>query len=231
MSGISNSPRNITCRSSRSSTSPAASIPRTPGQPWYAEHGRCINSGKYDGLDFQAAVDAIAADLNRLGLGEKQITWRLRDWGISRQRYWGCPIPMIHCAACGTVPVPDEQLPVVLPVDLVPDGSGNPLLKDEAFLQCTCPRCGGEARRETDTMDTFVDSSWYFLRFACPDNDTRDAGFTGASTGCRSISTSAASSMRFCTCCTRASGRASCTNWAWWRSRSRSPICSPRAWC
>jgi leucyl-tRNA synthetase len=139
--------------------------------PWYAEHGRCINSGIYDGLEYQAAVDAIAADLSRLGLGEKQITWRLRDWGISRQRYWGCPIPVIHCATCGTVPVPDDQLPVVLPVDLVPDGSGNPLLKDDAFLKVACPRCGAGARRETDTMDTFVDSSWYFLRFACPDND------------------------------------------------------------
>jgi leucyl-tRNA synthetase len=139
--------------------------------PWYAEHGRCIHSGKYDGLDYHAAVDAIAADLRRSNLGEKQITWRLRDWGISRQRYWGCPIPVIHCTACGTVPVPDAQLPVVLPVDLVPDGSGNPLLKDESFLKVSCPRCGAQARRETDTMDTFVDSSWYFLRFACPDND------------------------------------------------------------
>jgi leucyl-tRNA synthetase len=139
--------------------------------PWYSDHGRCINSGKYDGLDFRAAVDAIAADLARLGYGEKQTTWRLRDWGISRQRYWGCPIPVIHCGSCGTHPVPDEQLPVVLPVDLVPDGSGNPLLKDEAFLAVPCPRCGGAAARETDTMDTFVDSSWYFLRFACPDNE------------------------------------------------------------
>ncbi len=138
--------------------------------PWYAEHGRCINSGPYDGLEYEAAVDAVAADLGRSNLGEKQITWRLRDWGISRQRYWGCPIPMIHCGACGSVPVPYDQLPVVLPVDLVPDGSGNPLLKDEAFLKVACPRCGAEARRETDTMDTFVDSSWYFLRFACPDN-------------------------------------------------------------
>jgi leucyl-tRNA synthetase len=138
--------------------------------PWYAEHGRCVNSGKYDGLEFQAAVAVIAEDLQRLNLGEKQVTWRLRDWGISRQRYWGCPIPVIHCGACGIVPVPDEQLPVV-PVDLVPDGSGNPLLKDEAFLSVACPRCGGKARRETDTMDTFVDSSWYFLRFACPDNN------------------------------------------------------------
>ena len=139
--------------------------------PWYSEHGRCVNSGKYDGLDFHAAVDAVAADLKRLGLGEKQITWRLRDWGISRQRYWGCPIPVIHCPGCGTVPVPDEQLPVLLPENLVPDGSGNPLAKDAAFLACTCPRCGAAARRETDTMDTFVDSSWYFLRYACADND------------------------------------------------------------
>src|SRR5882672_1622714 len=139
--------------------------------PWYADHGRCINSGPYDGLEFDAAVDAIAADLARLGLGEKQTTWRLRDWGISRQRYWGCPIPVIHCPGCGTVPVPDADLPVLLPADLVPDGSGNPLLKNEKFLNTPCPRCGGAARRETDTMDTFVDSSWYFLRFACSDND------------------------------------------------------------
>ncbi|MEA3173331.1 MAG: leucyl-tRNA synthetase [Gammaproteobacteria bacterium] len=140
-------------------------------KPWYSEHGRCVNSGKYDGLDYPQAVDAIAADLRTLGLGEKQTTWRLRDWGISRQRYWGCPIPIIHCRHCGAVPVPDEQLPVVLPEDLVPDGSGNPLLKDERFLKAACPKCGAEARRETDTMDTFVDSSWYFLRFACADND------------------------------------------------------------
>jgi leucyl-tRNA synthetase len=140
-------------------------------QPWYAEHGRCVNSGPYDGLNFQAAVDAVASDLIALGLGEKQTTWRLRDWGISRQRYWGCPIPIIHCKTCGAVPVPDEQLPVVLPVDLVPDGTGNPLLKDEAFLRVKCPKCGGEGRRETDTLDTFVDSSWYFLRFACADNE------------------------------------------------------------
>jgi leucyl-tRNA synthetase len=143
----------------------------TAWQPWYSEHGRCVNSGRYDGLDYDRAVNAVAMDLSAKGLGEKRTTWRLRDWGISRQRYWGCPIPIIHCKSCGAVPVPDEQLPVVLPTDLVPDGSGNPLLKDAAFLNVECPKCGADARRETDTMDTFVDSSWYFLRFACADND------------------------------------------------------------
>jgi len=135
----------------------------------YTDHGRCINSGKYDGLDFQQAVDAIASDLKKKELGEKQVQWRLRDWGISRQRYWGCPIPIVHCAACGDVPVPDDQLPVALPEDLVPDGTGNPLAKMPAFYETTCPSCGKPARRETDTMDTFVDSSWYFARYACPD--------------------------------------------------------------
>jgi leucyl-tRNA synthetase len=140
-------------------------------QPWYAEHGRCVHSGAYDGLDYQAAVDAIARDLEARGLGRTQVIWRLRDWGISRQRYWGCPIPIIHCPGCGDVPVPDDQLPVRLPADLVPDGSGNPLARSQAFLECSCPRCGRAARRETDTMDTFVDSSWYFFRYACPHND------------------------------------------------------------
>jgi leucyl-tRNA synthetase len=140
-------------------------------QPWYADHGRCVASGKYDGLDYAAAVQAIAADLEVAGLGARQVQWRLRDWGISRQRYWGCPIPLIHCDACGTVPVPDQDLPVVLPEDLVPDGTGNPLAKLTSFVECACPSCGGRARRETDTMDTFVDSSWYFLRFAAAGDD------------------------------------------------------------
>jgi leucyl-tRNA synthetase len=141
-------------------------------QEWYADKavGKCVNSGKYDGLNYEQAVDAIAADLAAKGLGEKKVQWRLRDWGVSRQRYWGCPIPIIHCEACGDVPVPDDQLPVVLPEDCVPDGSGNPLNKREDFRACTCPKCGKAARRETDTMDTFVDSSWYYARYACPDN-------------------------------------------------------------
>ncbi|OGA17423.1 MAG: leucine--tRNA ligase [Betaproteobacteria bacterium RIFCSPLOWO2_02_FULL_66_14] len=141
-----------------------------PWKPEYAEYGTCINSGKYDGLDYARAVDAIAADLAARGLGEKQVQWRLRDWGISRQRYWGCPIPIVHCERCGDVAVPDEQLPVVLPDHLVPDGTGNPLAKLPEFHRTACPSCGQPARRETDTMDTFVDSSWYFARFASPDN-------------------------------------------------------------
>jgi len=140
---------------------------------WYGDkaRGRCVNSGKYDGLDYAAAVDAIAADLAALNLGEKKTQFRLRDWGISRQRYWGCPIPIIHCDACGDVPVPAGQLPVVLPEDVVPDGAGNPLNRRADFVNCTCPKCGGAARRETDTMDTFVESSWYYARYACPDFD------------------------------------------------------------
>ena len=133
--------------------------------------GHLINSGQYDGLSFAQAIDAIAGALESLKLGTRQTTWRLRDWGISRQRYWGTPIPIIHCDSCGAVPVPEKDLPVVLPDDLIPDGSGNPLAKHTEFLQCKCPSCGKDARRETDTMDTFVDSSWYFMRYTSPGND------------------------------------------------------------
>lgn len=140
----------------------------TTWSEWYADKtkGVCIHSGKYDGLNYETAVNAIAADLSAKNLGEKQINWRLRDWGISRQRYWGCPIPIIHCDSCGDVPVPDKDLPVKLPEDCVPDGSGNPLNKLESFVHCACPQCGKPAKRETDTMDTFVDSSWYYARYA-----------------------------------------------------------------
>jgi leucyl-tRNA synthetase len=141
-----------------------------PWQPAYAEPGVLQGSGEFDGLASAAAVDAIAAALAARDLGRKRVQFRLRDWGISRQRYWGTPIPIIHCADCGAVPVPDDQLPVVLPEDCLPDGSGNPLNKRRDFVDCACPRCGKPARRETDTMDTFVDSSWYFLRYACADN-------------------------------------------------------------
>jgi leucyl-tRNA synthetase len=140
-------------------------------QSWYEdkERGRCVNSGKYDGLAYHEAVEAIAADLAARGLGEKRITYRLRDWGISRQRYWGTPIPIIHCPTCGDVPVPESDLPVVLPEDCVPDGTGNPLAKRMDFVDTSCPKCAGPAKRETDTMDTFVDSSWYYMRYASPD--------------------------------------------------------------
>ncbi|MEJ7137850.1 leucine--tRNA ligase [Amphibiibacter pelophylacis] len=140
---------------------------------WYGDkqRGVCIDSGELDGLGHKAAVDKVASMLSARNLGEKKTTWRLRDWGISRQRYWGTPIPIIHCDSCGPVPVPEKDLPVVLPQDLVPDGSGNPLAKCEAFLNVACPRCGQPSRRETDTMDTFVDSSWYFMRYCDPKND------------------------------------------------------------
>lgn len=137
----------------------------------FTSYGITMDSGKFSNLESLAAIDAVAVALAEKELGEKKIRYRLRDWGISRQRYWGCPIPLIHCDQCGVVPVPDDQLPVILPEDLVPDGSGNPLTKTAAFYACSCPRCGNPARRETDTMDTFVDSSWYFIRYACPDQN------------------------------------------------------------
>jgi len=137
----------------------------------YLDHGRLINSGQFSGLDFDEAFDAFAKVVEAQGRGKRRVNYRLRDWGISRQRYWGCPIPLIHCKDCGVLPVPDDQLPVVLPEGLVPDGSGNPLAKSAAFLACACPKCGQPARRETDTMDTFVDSSWYFFRYASAGND------------------------------------------------------------
>jgi leucyl-tRNA synthetase len=148
-------------------------------QDWYAqkEDVVCLNSGKYDDLSYEEAVDAVAKDLEQMGIGEIKTTYRLRDWGISRQRYWGTPIPIIHCGdesnpGCGAVPVPEADLPVVLPEDCVPDGSGNPLNKRADFLNVKCPKCGKPARRETDTMDTFVDSSWYFMRYTGPDAKT-----------------------------------------------------------
>ncbi|MFM6986508.1 MAG: leucine--tRNA ligase [Hydrogenophaga sp.] len=154
----------------------------TRWQDWYADKTGslvCVNSGVLDGLPFKAAVDKVATLLAEKGLGEKKTTFRLRDWGISRQRYWGTPIPIIHCESCGPVPVPEKDLPVRLPEDLVPDGSGNPLNKCDAFLKVDCPCCGQPARRETDTMDTFVDSSWYFMRYCDPKNsDAMVAGGT-----------------------------------------------------
>ncbi|RRU76152.1 leucine--tRNA ligase [Stutzerimonas xanthomarina] len=142
-----------------------------PWQDAYGEHGELINSGIFDGLDFDGAFDAIEVALQKKGLGQARTQFRLRDWGISRQRYWGCPIPIIHCDSCGDVAVPESQLPVVLPEDVVPDGAGSPLARMPEFYECSCPKCGAPAKRETDTMDTFVESSWYFARYASPNYD------------------------------------------------------------
>jgi len=138
----------------------------------FAEKGKCINSGDYNDLSYEQVVDTIATDLDTKNLGKKRTQYRLRDWGVSRQRYWGCPIPIIHCAKCGEVPVPAEQLPVVLPENVTMDGVGSPIKKDPNFYETTCPTCGGKATRETDTLDTFFESSWYFARYASFDCDT-----------------------------------------------------------
>ncbi len=156
---------------------PVKTVIRTSaGNVTPAAHGRTattstatlINSGEFDGLDFAGAFDAIEVALMQKSLGASRTQFRLRDWGISRQRYWGCPIPIIHCDTCGDVPVPEDQLPVVLPEDVVPDGAGSPLARMPEFYECSCPKCGQPAKRETDTMDTFVESSWYYARYASP---------------------------------------------------------------
>ena len=137
----------------------------------YVEKGILINSGEFDGLDFESAFEAIALRLDKIGKGQKAINYRLRDWGVSRQRYWGAPIPMINCNTCGSVPVPDEDLPVLLPEDIEFDDSGSPLGKMQEFFKVECPKCHEEAQRETDTFDTFMESSWYYARFTCCDQD------------------------------------------------------------
>ena len=140
-------------------------------QQAYTGKGVLLNSGEFDGLDFQPAFDAIAQALSSQGKGEKKVNYRLRDWGISRQRYWGTPVPVIYCDSCGTVPVPDDQLPVILPKDVSLEGVGSPLARHEEFINTSCPSCGEKATRETDTFDTFMESSWYFARYCCADND------------------------------------------------------------
>ena len=137
------------------------------------ERGTLINSGEFDGLNFTESFEAMLAKLEPKGLANRKIQYRLRDWGVSRQRYWGCPIPVVNCEHCGTVPVDEADLPVVLPTDVVPDGRGNPLKNMPKFLDTTCPKCGSPAERETDTFDTFMESSWYYARFASPHDDTQ----------------------------------------------------------
>ena len=149
-------------------------------QDWYGDkNGVCINSGVLDGM----GKDAASAKILEIARDKANATvqYRLRDWGVSRQRYWGCPIPMINCEYCGTVPVPEQDLPVVLPTDVVPDGRGNPLKSLPEFVNCTCPKCGQPAERETDTFDTFVESSWYAQRFTTPHDDTQMVGHQGVS--------------------------------------------------
>ncbi|MGD8559037.1 MAG: leucine--tRNA ligase [Gammaproteobacteria bacterium] len=137
----------------------------------YTEKGFLFDSGEFDGMDFQQSFDAIASKLQSNNKGQVRINYRLRDWGVSRQRYWGAPIPIINCDSCGSVPVPESDLPVVLPEDVSMEGVGSPIKKMPAFYETTCPKCGGKAQRETDTFDTFMESSWYFARYACKDND------------------------------------------------------------
>jgi len=138
----------------------------------FCEHGWLVNSGDFDGLDFGQAFAAIGARLEREGKGQRRVHWRLRDWGVSRQRYWGCPIPIVHCAKCGAVPVPEDQLPVVLPEDVEFSGVRSPIKSDPEWRKTACPQCGGPAERETDTFDTFMESSWYYARYTSPGADT-----------------------------------------------------------
>ncbi len=140
------------------------------GEPWVAKDGLVtVAAGEFTGLDFPAAFNAIADHLEARGIGERRTNYRLRDWGVSRQRYWGCPIPMIHCPDCGAVPVPEAELPVTLPESVTFSGVQSPLKTDPDWRRAACPQCGGEAERETDTFDTFVESSWYYARYCCPD--------------------------------------------------------------
>jgi leucyl-tRNA synthetase len=134
----------------------------------FTDYGWLVNSGEYDGLDYRGAFDALASRFEKLGIGRRRVNFRLRDWGVSRQRYWGCPIPIIYCAKCGAVPVPEDQLPVVLPENVEFTGVRSPIKSDPEWRRTTCPECGGEAMRETDTFDTFMESSWYYARYTSP---------------------------------------------------------------
>ncbi|MBP7366321.1 MAG: leucine--tRNA ligase, partial [Pseudoxanthomonas sp.] len=144
----------------------------TTWRDWYADKTRAdlelVNSGEFDGLDYAGAFEALAERFERKGQGQRRVNYRLRDWGVSRQRYWGCPIPVIYCPRCGAVPVPEDQLPVLLPEDVAFSGTGSPIKNDPQWRQTTCPDCGAEAERETDTFDTFMESSWYYARYTSP---------------------------------------------------------------
>ena len=142
-------------------------------EAFVAKDGVSVNSGNLDGLGFKQAFEKVASELEAAGKGERKVNYRLRDWGVSRQRYWGAPIPVINCETCGAVPVPQKDLPVELPEEVEFDGVGSPIKKMDSFKQTTCPKCGGAAERETDTFDTFMESSWYYARYACRDQDEK----------------------------------------------------------
>ena len=173
----------------------------------YDGQGKTVNSGSFSGLPSTEALSKMAVYAEASGFGQRAVTYRLKDWLISRQRYWGTPIPVVYCPTDGLVPVPDADLPVVLPKEAPFTGEGgNPLEKVSAFVETTCPKCGGKARRETDTMDTFVDSSWYFYRYLRPTRKGHRSAPRTSRTGSPSTSTSAGSSTRSCTSCIRGSG-------------------------
>ena len=200
------------------------------GAEAYVGEGRLINSDFLNGLDVAAAKRRVIEELERRGIGTGEVSYRLRDWGVSRQRYWGCPIPVIHCARCGIVPVPREQLPVTLPPDIELGRPGNPLDHHPTWKHVACPRCGGAAERETDTFDTFVESSWYFLRYCSPHADggvrarrgrRLDAGRPVHRRGrARGVAPALLPLLH-----ARAAGGAAIST-----STSRSSACSPRAW-
>ena len=178
--------------------------------------GAMVNSGPFDGLRSPEAIPEVVKWLEEQGKGRAAVTYRLRDWLLSRQRYWGAPIPIVHCPDHGEVAVPEDQLPVLLPddVDFTPGGE-SPLARHPTWKHTTCPTCGKEAVRDTDTMDTFVDSSWYFFRYCSPHEDARPSTRRRSPGGCPSTSTPAASSTRSCTCSTRASSPRSSRTWGW----------------
>ena len=169
-----NLPIKAVIKATNNASTPTLTLPlHGEGMLPCTEHGILFNSGAFNGLDFDAASQAISDALFAKNLGKRRTQFRLRDWGVSRQRYWGCPIPIVHCAKCGDVPVPADQLPVRLPEDVTMDGVGSPIKKDPHFYETTCPTCSGKATRETDTLDTFFESSWYFARYASFDCDTK----------------------------------------------------------
>ena len=205
------------------------------GEEAYTGDGILINSGFLDGLDVASAKDAVAEHLAKKKLkgkpaGERKVQYRLRDWGISRQRYWGCPIPMIHCPACGIVPVPESDLPVKLPDDVSFDRPGNPLDHHPTWKHVSCPQCGGKATRETDTMDTFVELVLVLRALLLAKIAPSRPISRRPHTGFPSISISAAWSTRSFICSTRASSPAPCTRPDTWPSTNRSAVSSPKAW-